>query len=975
MDLFLLSFTAGILEMDPTLELAQQAHALIDQLVYGHDPVYGFGSMSCTIYDSAWVSMVSERPSNQHAWLFPECFRYVLSSQRDDGAWDSYVSQIDGILNTAASLLSLSKHVARPLLLTDISRVDLEGRILKATAALQAQLEVWDVEATEHVGFEVLVPAMLRFLEDQGLRFHFPAESMLKEINEKKMAGFHPTQLYKSERSTILHSLEALVGMVDFDQLRHHKTFGSMMASPSATSAYLMFSKTWDDEAEAYLRHVVTVKSDTSTCSGSGVPSAFPSTYFEFAWTLCSLLEAGFDVDELGADEVERIGQILADALVEGQGLIGFAPLVGSDADDTSKAILALSLLDRPVSPRQLLDAYETSSHFKTYSKERNPSFSTNCNVLLALLYTAQPSDYLSQIEKIATFLCNSCWVSDGPSKDKWNISTRYPSLLLVRALTRILKLWDDDRLPALTDELTKERVPIVLYQALIRTLQTQNPDGSWGDLKSGGSHHEETAYSILLLASVSSITFVESHEMRLMDAIENGRRVLRSENSRQEFLWIEKVSYRSDVLAKSYRLAALKTTVPLPHLGSKVESFFTIPMKKVDKFTRFFSQLPLFANFAGWRLQAALIEGYLFHPLIRRIRLDIFPRKNMEEDKYFEYIPSTWTSSNNLDKTFVSPNFLYDMMVISFLNYQADEYMEAVVSKAVRHDLNPIKSIIERLLEIPESYHTAVSVNGIHTPKSDEGPDDKPVLTNGNRVNGMNHRSETEDLDDIRRVLKLFVSHVLDHPAVTKASSYDQTQLRNELRTFLFAHITQAEDNARLAAQEKSQASNISFQTPRGSFFEWVRTTSADHTSCPYSFAFVKCLLSSGSADHADCFATVKEKHISQDVCRHLATRCRLLNDLGSLTRDREEQNLNSANFPEFGAATSNQGLKDRILWLADYERDCMNMALERLQRLSQGSERQRRIFQVIQMFCNITDLYGQIYIVKDIASRMRSS
>ena len=53
-----------------------------------------------------------------------------------------------------------------------------------------------------------------------------------------------------------------------------------------------------------------------------------------------------------------------------------------------------------------------------------------------------------------------------------------------------------------------------------------------------------------------------------------------------------------------------------------------------------------------------------------------------MEEDKYFEYIPFTWTLCNNRRNTFLSTKSLVERMMISFLNYQADEFMEAVVGR-----------------------------------------------------------------------------------------------------------------------------------------------------------------------------------------------------------------------------------------------------------------------------------------------------
>jgi hypothetical protein len=75
--------------------------------------------------------------------------------------------------------------------------------------------------------------------------------------------------------------LEGFIGLVDFKNLRHQSTLGSMLASPSSTAAYLIHNPIWDQEAEAYLRHVVLKGSGKGS---GGVPSTFPTTVFELAW-------------------------------------------------------------------------------------------------------------------------------------------------------------------------------------------------------------------------------------------------------------------------------------------------------------------------------------------------------------------------------------------------------------------------------------------------------------------------------------------------------------------------------------------------------------------------------------------------------------------------------------------------------------------------------------------------------------------
>lgn len=266
-------------------QLARDAITLLKQAWAGHDEQYGAGFMSCAVYDTAWVSLVVKEVDGEKQWLFPESFSYLIQTQSDDGSWTAAtpVSQIDGILNTAASLLSLQRHRTQPLNTASHVLAGIEDRIQRAGSSLALQLQDWNVAETAHVGFEMIVPALLDLLraEDASAVSSFAGEKVLRQIYDAKMMRFKPEILYGNKPLTALHSLEAFTTMVDFDRLAQHKAGGSMMASPSSTAAYLMNTSSWDDEAEAYLRNVLR----RGAGRGSGaVPSAFPSMYFEYTW-------------------------------------------------------------------------------------------------------------------------------------------------------------------------------------------------------------------------------------------------------------------------------------------------------------------------------------------------------------------------------------------------------------------------------------------------------------------------------------------------------------------------------------------------------------------------------------------------------------------------------------------------------------------------------------------------------------------
>ena len=254
---------------------------LVRYLAEGCAQKGGMGTMSPAIYDTAWVSMVSKNVNGRAEWLFPECFQYILSAQSPDGGWGSpQSSNDDRLLGTMAALLAVLRHGPRSTAEYG-SKFHYEDRVAKAISFLQTELEQWDVESSVQVGFELLVPAHLSMLQKEDIFFAFPCRDSLMTLNARKLGKFNPQILYSTQKSTLLHSLEAFIGIVDFNKLSHHKSFGSMFASPSSTAAYLMNCSPWDEEAEEYIRNVIL---NGAGKSSGGVPSAFPSTIFETSW-------------------------------------------------------------------------------------------------------------------------------------------------------------------------------------------------------------------------------------------------------------------------------------------------------------------------------------------------------------------------------------------------------------------------------------------------------------------------------------------------------------------------------------------------------------------------------------------------------------------------------------------------------------------------------------------------------------------
>ncbi|KAL9597717.1 MAG: hypothetical protein Q9219_004974 [cf. Caloplaca sp. 3 TL-2023] len=509
--------------------------------------------------------------------------------------------------------------------------------------------------------------------------------------------------------------------------------------------------------------------------------------------------------------------------------------------------------------------------------------------------------------------------------------------------------------------------------------MQAQNEDGSWGQ-----GQAEPTAYAILTLADLVSLPASTALRMEVIAAIDKGRNFL-TRVTEADYVWIEKVTFRSRNFHRAYVLAALNAPLANQKFNGKVGKLTKLPWQKIEKLQKFSARIPLLASLQDWKVKAALIEGFMFLPQLRESQPAIFSERDPSDKKYIEYIPFAWTATNILGQAHLRAEFLQEMMIISVLNYQADEYMEGSVRHCFASRLGEAKCLIQRLfsdhetegssaaprpsIEDPNSEpHGAESLSATDTMSgTDAGSlrDVSDISTdiNADRLSRTNHRITEVDVEEIEvaKTLQRFIKHVLSHPKVELASQYDKIHLRRELQKFLLAHVDQIEDSCRLSQGE------MGFSTPERSFFDWVRRTGSDNTSCPYSFAFAQCLLGDGK----DFFDSSAQKYYAQVACQHLATLCRMYNDIGSLARDREESNLNSLNFPEFlgdGKMKEEGGLKADLYQLTLHERKCLDMAVESLKGTSTMLMRR-----LLPTFVDVTDLFGQIYMEKDIGIRTR--
>ncbi|PCG89958.1 Terpenoid cyclases/protein prenyltransferase alpha-alpha toroid [Penicillium occitanis (nom. inval.)] len=939
----------------PTLN--GKAQQIVAYLVSSLDTPYrGSSSMTPAIYDTAWLAMILKKEKKDDGesvtrWLFPRCLQSILDSQRLEGGFgeSSAAAQADQILNTMVGILTLIRVQRNPEVVDSPPVTDLVDRIDRGHKFLEQLLGNWDITSTVHVGFEILIPTLFNMLEAEGLKIDFPGMRHLMQLNRQKLDNFKPASLYTPVKTTLLHSLEAFIGQIDFDNVTHHLAFGSMMGSPSSTAAYLMNASKWNTEAEGYL-HFIEQQGNGS------VPSAFPISVFECSWVLSTLLESGFTTSQLGETEVSRIADFLETELAQGNGLAGFAPGMLPDADDTAKAIVALRLLNRPVTSEKMIEAFETTEKFKTYLLETTTSISANCNVLKALLYS-EGSTNTGKMLKVLEFVCQTWY--DGTMHDKWNIEPQYSMMLIAEALTLFLKRWDVGDLWDVPHILVSQRIPIVTFEILVRTLSSQSAEGSWK------TSPEITAYALLTLKSLASLPWCKELEVEINYSINRGTRFLGARESKwnvPESVWIEKVTYGSAVLSETYCLAALRAC-RVHTWGHRVSDMYQVSSKKVDKTVEFCSKLPILSDASNWMMKASTIEAYLFIPgLLQQIQLEIFPEEvNKFQSKYLDYIPLAWTICNNTADFGLSTRDMWDMMVVSVLNFQVDRFMETVTGRlSNKKDFDSLKSCINQIFD---DQYGPLEVN----------PEKRRKVDNLHKGVDFDQQCEKLQLDQLTRtkdILRRFISYVLNHPRVSRSCEVIRGRIRKELQVFLQSHVTQGEESAMFIKFQGPKSYVPVFKSANNTYYDWVRTTSANHTSCPWSFEFFSSVM---SPSESNCFAGAVARYLAQDLCRHLATMCRQYNDYGSIARDAADGNLNSVNFPEFDegrkddirSKSKKESKRETLFRIADYERECLDLVIKNLK-----AEVTSSTWKMIQVFINVTDLFGQIYVVRDINS-----
>ncbi|QKX54174.1 uncharacterized protein TRUGW13939_01258 [Talaromyces rugulosus] len=562
------------------------------------------------------------RSKDGKSWAFPECFDFLLESQTTDGGWGNPYSDVEQISCTMAATLAMKKHLNTTGGESNAQWEEINSRCDHAIRFIENRLPLWSingVDETLFVGIELWLPVLLQQLKEMGVVFNVPGIDRINLMREKKLSKIPAEALYGKYKLASAHSLERFIGLVDFDQIHHQKTVGSMCGSPASTAVYLMYCTSWDEEAEAYLRYAVNLCIKEEKRS---LPHIFPATTFQTTCVVQTLLESGFSARDFRPDLQDEIVKMLQELLKENDGITGRSKGLLPDPDNTASALSVLHLLGSPCSPDGLLKTFEGRDHFFTYPQECNPTISVNGNVLLCLLHLYPTGgDYSSAIEKCVQHLCHRWYDSDGLLDDKWPIAHRLDA--------------GDDTNPS---------------HAVLRWLL--------------------------------GFSTVQKCRAVCIDAVQRGRDFLRSgpDLPFSNMLWIGKTTFHISMLTEAYILSALNDPVRYEFSGT-VRDLFDLPREAMTKQVSVYSRLPSFESVLPWILEASVVEAHFLSMWMRNF--DPLGQKSVLGSSYLMNAAMLIVLLNNRDKIFLTfgTGILDNITQFTVMIYHIDSYSERDMS------------------------------------------------------------------------------------------------------------------------------------------------------------------------------------------------------------------------------------------------------------------------------------------------------
>ncbi|HSD83742.1 MAG TPA: hypothetical protein VLG46_07780 [Anaerolineae bacterium] len=477
-------------------------------------------AMSTTAYDTAWLAQVpNETEAASHD--FPRALEWLRDQQHGAGCWGSQlVHYHDRVISTLNAVIALTEYGAE--------EGDAEA-IRRGETSLQRNALHLDRDVYETVGFELILPTLLKKAQLLDLKLPYAELTRYQSLRDEKLRLIPPSFIY-SRNATTAHSLEFLGDELEVQRLDDlQEANGSFGHSPSAT-AYLVSQCQANDTAQQHFDNAAARRylTSVSNVTGGAAMPLHSVEIFDTSWVLYNL-ELANHYANLNGDLTARL-ESLRQAWTDKQGL-GFSHDYSvPDLDDTAVVFKLLRRAGYAVDPTVFLN-YERDGHFICFPFERNPSVGVNVHLLDALQTCPDWEHQPRMVEKILGFLRRSR-LEDAYWHDKWHISPYYITSHAVIATMNCAK------------ELAQDAVQWML--------KTQRPDGSWGFYQPTA---EETAYCLQALAAYQREG--GSIEWGVLDrAAEFVYRHYQAEAF--PAMWIDKALYTPEHIVRSTLISAL---------------------------------------------------------------------------------------------------------------------------------------------------------------------------------------------------------------------------------------------------------------------------------------------------------------------------------------------------------------------------------------------------------------------------------
>ena len=519
------------------------------------------------------------------------------------------------------------------------------------------------------------------------------------------------------------------------------------------------------------------------------------------------------------------------------------------------------------------------------------------------------------------------------------SLSPYYPAMYMAKSLIELLQIWDAEKLQQLPRGLLQEKVMPTLFQCLVRTLQSQDTDGSWG--RKGPK--EETAYAIITLTSLLVLPLAQFFRPEIISAIDRGRTFLKSSKTfRAEYLWIEKVTYSSANLAEAYAIAALHISTVKPSLGRMARELTSMHYKDLADFGNRINTGPLSKD-PRWLVLASWIDGRLcipqLHKSLGKVRSTL---------GYHEMTAFRWFLANNRTKAALSSQFLCDMIKISLLNDRLLSLVDDALVLGSQND-KQLDSIINAISKVVNQAHSKgypaqePAINESATNRVSKGHKGsnlfvEDMLSGGQPIIRVGEAEGPDQASSFIDALSEFSEFLSSHPGLSSASENDRATLHREVESFLLAQMQRIKEREQQRTPRHHMYTSMSDQSvallsdlcQKDSAWDGA----ASLTGYPHMLAFATCLRAHNGRDSCP---TLAQRLAAEDARNCVATVLYL------------EQTLNRLRCSSPVSAVTRS--KDRLAEILANERARLALAMAHLEKLEVGAEYLKTMWTVIDV------------------------